>query len=376
MVMNDTKVVRARIHLERETGGRVEALLLDPLEPSTDPAITLAAQGECSWRCMVGGLKKLRNGGAVTARFPVPGREEEGNLQARYLAEDADGAILRFQWSPADQAFSEVLGVVGHIPLPPYIKREDQPVDAEDYQTVYAEREGAVAAPTAGLHFTPKVLEQLQRRDVETLRLTLHVGAGTFAPVKSERAAGHLMHEERIGLSREALIRLMEFAERREKENLPLVHVGTTTLRTMESLYWFGVGLLRKTIDREIPEIRLGQWDAWRLAKEGGALPDLREGLEELLAWSDRIGLEQVGGTTRLMILPGHPIRTCDGLITNFHQPGSTLILLTAAFLGGELWREVYRTALAEGYRFLSYGDSSLLVRSRFPQGNSSVFPS
>ena len=367
VLMNDTRVVRARIHMVRETGGKVEVLLLDPVEPSVDPVVTLSAESKCAWQAMVGGLKKLRRGGGASVTFRTP-EGEKGVLELYEVEEGEEGVVVRFRWEPDHLSFSEILGNVGHIPLPPYIKREDRPEDLESYQTIYAVQEGAVAAPTAGLHFTPRILEEFERKGIQTARLTLHVGAGTFAPVKSPEAGDHPMHEERIVVSRELLLRLIEFIDKRETEHSPLLHVGTTSMRTMETLYWFGTGLLRREIDPQVPEIRLGQWDAWRRMKDAVVLPSIEEALAAVHDWSVRLGLETISGTTRLMILPGLEIRTCDALLTNYHQPGSTLMLLVAAFLGGDVWRKVYRTALAEGYRFLSYGDSSLLIRSRFPK--------
>lgn len=389
LVVNDTRVVRARLHLYRESGGKVEVLLTDPLFPSSDPAVALAARGESVWRCMVGGLKRIRNGGEIKGEFPLAlpeengekekkKREEEndadrtnerhdghGTLFALLKEEDEAGPVLRFRWTPAEMSFAEVIERIGHVPLPPYIKREDLPEDVSSYQTVYAEHEGAVAAPTAGLHFTPEVLERIAARDIQTVRVTLHVGAGTFAPMKGERVGEHAMHAERIAVSATSLHALLEAAERRERTGAPLVVVGTTSLRTLESLYWYGVRLLRNEIEPLSSEPVVDQWDPYRLEREG-ALPSLREALQQVAnrvaAEGDGHNREGVSGVTRLMIVPGYRFRACDALVTNFHQPGSTLVLLVAAFLGKDLWRRAYDAALQEGYRFLSYGDSSLLI--------------
>lgn len=389
LVVNDTRVVRARLHLYRESGGKVEVLLTDPLFPSSDPAAALAARGESVWRCMVGGLKRIRNGGEIKGEFPLAlpdengekekkKREEEndadrtnerhdgrGTLFALLKEEDEAGPVLRFRWTPAEMSFAEVIERIGHVPLPPYIKREDLPEDVSSYQTVYAEHEGAVAAPTAGLHFTPEVLERIAARDIQTVRVTLHVGAGTFAPMKGERVGEHPMHAERIAVSEASLHALLEAAERRERTGAPLVVVGTTSLRTLESLYWYGVRLLRNEIEPSSSEPVVDQWDPYRLEREG-VLPSLREALQQVAnrvaAEGDGHNREGVSGVTRLMIVPGYRFRACDALITNFHQPGSTLVLLVAAFLGKDLWRRAYDAALQEGYRFLSYGDSSLLI--------------
>lgn len=367
LVLNDTRVVRARLLLHKESGGKVEILLIDPVEPSRDPALALAAQGESLWRCMVGGLKKLRSGGAVRAPFRATdsdGESAEGMLSAEVEEVRDDGVLVRFRWKPEHLAFAEVIERIGHVPLPPYIRRDDLPEDVSSYQTVYAEHDGAVAAPTAGLHFTPPMLDALEHKGVDILRVTLHVGAGTFAPVKGDRADEHAMHDERIAVSRKALVRLLDAALRRETTGAPLVVVGTTSLRTLESLYWFGVRLQRNEIDPEASEIAVAQWDPYRLERDDPELPSLPDALREVLSWSSERGLESISGVTRLMILPGYRFHACDALVTNFHQPGSTLILLVAAFLGDDLWRRAYAAALAEGYRFLSYGDSSILIGS------------
>lgn len=364
LILNNTKVVRARLFLYRETGGRVEAFLVDPVEPSTDPAIALGAKGETTWHCLVGGLKKIRNGGEVGVDFRLDedGKGERGRLRARLTGEDGEGVRLTFRWSPEELSFADVIERVGHVPLPPYIKRDDRPADVESYQTVYAEHEGAVAAPTAGLHFTPELLDKLQGQGVNVVPVTLHVGAGTFAPVKEDRAAAHSMHSERIHVSREALRRLIAAADRRAEGGHPLVLVGTTSLRTVESLYWFGVKLAWNEIEPSSSELSVNQWDPYRLTAESRELPSVSAAFRAVERWCDATNRESVDGPTRLMILPGYRVAACDALITNFHQPGSTLILLVAAFLGDDNWRRVYHAALESDYRFLSYGDSSLLI--------------
>lgn len=362
LVLNDTRVVRARLHLYKESGGKVEALLIDPVAPSADPAVALAARGETLWRCMVGGLKKIRNGSEVCAEFFSADDTVKGMLRAHLEDVADDGVLLRFRWTPEDLSFAEVIERVGHIPLPPYIKRSDLPEDASSYQTVYAEHDGAVAAPTAGLHFTPTVLEELTERGVQTVRVTLHVGAGTFAPLKGEQANEHAMHAERIAVSLSELHALVEAARRRERSEGALVVVGTTSLRTLESLYWYGVRLIRNEIDTSSSELAVNQWDPYRLEREVPILPSLSAALEQIAIRVSTHNLDAISGVTRLMILPGYRFRSCDALVTNFHQPGSTLVLLVAAFLGKELWHRAYDAALREGYRFLSYGDSSLLI--------------
>jgi S-adenosylmethionine:tRNA ribosyltransferase-isomerase len=360
MILNDTRVVRARIVMHRPTGGRVEIFLLDPLEPSHDPALALATHGECVWSCMIGGARKVAGGGELHGTFG-----DDGEFTIAVEGREEDGFRVRFRWKPVELTFAEVLEAVGRIPLPPYIKRDATDADAATYQTVYAEQEGAVAAPTAGLHFTPKTLEALTSKGVQIQRVTLHVGAGTFRQVKGDDVAWHQMHQERIAVSAGTLHALIAHAERqRTSQSAPFVIVGTTSLRSLESLYWFGARLLADDdVDNE--ELVVEQWDPYRLSQQ--PLPDLVEALNEVDRWrGDR---EVVAGRTRILIVPGYAFKCCDALVTNFHQPGSTLILLVGALLGHALWRRVYDEALVSGYRFLSYGDSSLLVRGRFGGG-------
>lgn len=364
LVLNDTRVVRARIVMRKPTGGRVEFFLLEPIAPSHDPAIALAAQGEATWNCMVGGARRLRQGSSVEGRFLMNG--EEFQLVATILDSVPDGRAVRFEWFPVEVSFADLLDAAGSIPLPPYIHRPADETDSETYQTVYAQQSGAVAAPTAGLHFTDQTFAQLQQRGIQTAQVTLHVGAGTFKQVKGE-VAEHDMHEEQISITTQALRLLIEQGKRQQKsENAPFVMVGTTSLRTVESLYWFGVRLLRNDGDaRASQELSVAQWDPYRLMETNPNLPLPDEAFSAVDQWRSQQQKERITGRTKILIVPGYQFRACDVLITNFHQPGSTLILLVGAFLGQTLWQNVYKTALQEGYRFLSYGDSSLLIRGR-----------
>ena len=364
LVLNDTRVVRARIVMRKPTGGRVEFFLLEPIAPSHDPAIALAAQGEATWNCMVGGARRLRQGSSVEGRFLMNG--EEFQLVATILDSVPDGRAVRFEWFPAELSFAELLDAAGSIPLPPYIHRPADETDSETYQTVYAQQSGAVAAPTAGLHFTDQTFAQLQQRGIQTAQVTLHVGAGTFKQVKGE-VVEHDMHEEQIAITAQTLGMLIEQGKRQQKsENAPFVMVGTTSLRTVESLYWFGVRLLRNDGDaRASQELAVAQWDPYRLTEANHRLPLLEEAFSAVEEWRSQQHKERITGRTKILIVPGYQFRACDALITNFHQPGSTLILLVGALLGHTLWQKVYQSALHEGYRFLSYGDSSLLIRGR-----------
>ncbi|MEP7217352.1 MAG: S-adenosylmethionine:tRNA ribosyltransferase-isomerase, partial [Bacteroidota bacterium] len=359
MVVNATRVVRARIIMHRPTGGRVEIFLIEPVEPSNDPVLALGARGECVWACMVGGARKLLKEGELRGSWGDVG------LIASVAGEHPDGLLIRFRWTPADLDFAEILESAGRVPLPPYIKRDALPADAESYQTVYARDEGAVAAPTAGLHFTPRILEELRERGVMIERVTLHVGAGTFRQVKGS-VEEHDMHRERIVVTAETLRGLMAHARRRAvSAGFPLIPVGTTSLRTLESLYWFGARLVMgESVMEGDDDLLVSQWDPYRLEAGQGLLPELADALEAVDGWRASRGLDAVAGHTGIMILPGYRFRACDALITNFHQPESTLILLVGALMGRDLWHRVYNEALAEGYRFLSYGDSSIIIVS------------
>ena len=353
---NNTRVIPARLDMKRTTGGRVEIFLVDPVEPSTDPSVALCATGRTTWSCMVRGLKRL-NLNEVLGPWLLEGRAD---VSARLVSKDDRYGNLEFSWDEPHRSFADVINDFGHVPLPPYIDRDENDSDREDYQTVYALRDGAVAAPTAGLHFTPDLLDRLHLRGISTDHVTLHVGAGTFAPVTTSSALDHTMHMERFEVSCTLLRNLLEHARRGEPA--PVVHVGTTTLRTLESLFWIGEKMLKENLFRGSEVVTLEQWYALDRLDSGERVPDRREVLEYLVGEMEARGLESMSGETSLMILPGYQFQMCDQLITNFHQPGSTLILLVAAFLGEKGWKVVYDHALENEYRFLSYGDGSLLV--------------
>lgn len=361
LVMNNTRVITARIPMHKTTGGAVEVLCLSPVVPSTDPAIALQTQGSCQWRCMIGG-KRVREGTELEA---VIGTENTVALRARVLAREGTEGVVEFSWQPATLSFATVVERVGVLPLPPYLKREAETSDAERYQTVYAEQSGSVAAPTAGLHFTPAVLQQLQHKGIAIEHLTLHVGAGTFQPLQSNAVEQHPMHREYLSVPRRVIEHLYQHCIQREQHGAaihPLIPVGTTSVRTLESLYWLGVQRIAHDNAAYSESMELGQWDAYHLARTAPRI-SAPVALEALLHWMDAHHCENLTGGTRIMIVPGYSFALCDALITNFHQPHSTLILLVAAFTGKELWRAMYSEALDNEYRFLSYGDSSLLLR-------------
>jgi len=348
LVRNNTKVIAARLHLAKPTGGLIEVLCLEPLAPSQDPAISLNAKHACRWQCLIGGRKV-----AVGTVLHLHG------LTATVVDKIGAQAIVDFVWN-SNHTFADLLESIGKMPIPPYLKREAQDEDKSRYQTVYAVAQGSVAAPTAGLHFTERVFEALHQKHIQIVDLTLHVGLGTFKPVESDSIAEHQMHTERIAVPLTTLEALLEQAT---SPTPCIVAVGTTSMRTLESLYWFGAKLYANDGNaRTRDDLWVSQWEAYRLTAENKT-PPLEDALKLLLDWAKARGLEHLQGETELMIVPSYSFKVAHALITNFHQPRSTLILLVAALLGSDFWRKVYQSALENDYRFLSYGDSSLLWR-------------
>jgi S-adenosylmethionine:tRNA ribosyltransferase-isomerase len=346
LVFNDTKVVRARLFAHKPTGGLVELFCLEPVAPHTAIEPAMQQTGSCVWKCLVGNGKRWKTG-PVLLEFTIDG--QPAILTAERLEQGEGFAFIRFSWEPASFPFAEVLRAAGHLPLPPYLNRPDTDVDAVRYQTVYAAHEGAVAAPTAGLHFSDAVLEDLRTRHIASAHVTLHVGAGTFQPVKAEQMAGHPMHGEPISVTAATLEHLLQHWPR------PILAVGTTSLRTLESLYWLGARLVQQP---QAPvDWHVGQWQPYETAADVPA----EAALQALLTHLQSTGAEELHATTQLLIAPGYRFRIIKGLITNFHQPESTLLLLVSALVGSD-WRRIYQHALDNQYRFLSYGDSSLLL--------------
>jgi S-adenosylmethionine:tRNA ribosyltransferase-isomerase len=346
LVFNQTKVVPARLVFEKHTGGQIEVFCLAPANSEQDMNRALSNQSPLQLQCLVGGASKWKRGTSLIQR------KENIELRVEMVEKTADAFILQFHWSPAHLPFSSVLEVFGQTPLPPYLKRKVNHADSTRYQTVYANQEGSVAAPTAGLHFTTKTLEELQLNKITLESITLHVGAGTFKPVKAAQMQGHEMHQEWIDVD-------MAFLEKwRNQINNPLIAVGTTSLRTLESLYWLGVKVALEPSDK-IPV--LSQWECYELEKAGLSIEQSLAALLELLR---KKKLNKLVTQTALLIAPGYKMKTVDAIVTNFHQPRSTLLLLIAALIG-EDWKKVYQHALDHSYRFLSYGDSSLLWRKK-----------
>ncbi|MGI4875211.1 MAG: S-adenosylmethionine:tRNA ribosyltransferase-isomerase [Janthinobacterium lividum] len=350
LIFNDTRVVRARLLAHRPTGGAVELFCLEPVAPHRALEPALQQTSHATWRCLVGNGRRWKSG-PVSLEFTA--NEQPATLWAERQAAEGGENLIDFRWEPAALPFTEVLRAAGRLPLPPYLGRLDTEADALRYQTVYAAHEGAVAAPTAGLHFTPEILAELTARGIATGHVTLHVGAGTFQPVKAETMAEHPMHAEPIIVQASLLRQLLAHRPR------PVMAVGTTSLRTLESLYWLGTALVRQAATATPPASSL-QVSQWQPYADG---PDVapEAALQALLDYLEDTGSAAVEASTRLLIAPGYRFRLVQGLITNFHQPESTLLLLVAALLGPG-WRAVYEHALTHGYRFLSYGDSSLLL--------------
>ena len=351
LVANNTRVVNARLSMHKPEGARIEIFCLEPEAPA-DYESNFSSRGSCSWKCLVGNSKRWKQG-ALTQEYAANGPLPAVKLSAeRPEAPDK----VQFSWEPSSLSFSEVLAAAGEIPIPPYLNRASEQSDTSDYQTVYSHIEGSVAAPTAGLHFTPELLDRLSGQGIPTTEVTLHVGAGTFRPVKSETIGGHDMHSEFITVDREAIAAIL----RHKEASKPVIAVGTTSVRTLESLYHIGRLIMEGQWTGEVD-----QWYAYTAADDA---PGAEQALGALLEWLDTQGDNQLIARTRIIIAPGYRYRIVDGMITNFHQPKSTLLLLVSAFLGGDKWREVYNHALADTYRFLSYGDACLFVRNLTPK--------
>ncbi|MEO7922662.1 MAG: S-adenosylmethionine:tRNA ribosyltransferase-isomerase [Chitinophagaceae bacterium] len=351
LVFNNTKVVEARLLFQKPSGGMIEIFCLGPVNKDTGSG--MQQQGKVLWECLVGGASKWKRGQVLEKKIETSKGQAEILLRAVYVEKTNDAFIIELSWTQAELSFAELLHQAGAIPLPPYIKRIPEESDKERYQTMYARFDGSVAAPTAGLHFTDAVFESLRQKQVDSDFVTLHVGAGTFKPVKTNTLQDHAMHAEFIEVSRSFIQNLVQHLDKN------IIAVGTTSLRTLESLYWLGVKLSRESGIQSREAIKLSQWDAYELADNN--IP-VKDGLEALLEWMDKNKLEQLITSTQLLIAPGYPFKIVNGLITNFHQPQSTLLLLVAAFIG-ENWKKVYEYALQNDYRFLSFGDGSLLWR-------------
>lgn len=346
LIFNNTRVIRARLYFRKTSGAQIEIFCLEPVAPA-EYQLAFQTTGCCVWSCMVGNQKKWKSG---LLRKMVTVGEKTVELTAEQT-NPANRSLVEFRWNNPDVTFSQLIEAAGILPIPPYLHRETEASDLERYQTVYSKVKGSVAAPTAGLHFTEKVFDQLREEGHSLAELTLHVGAGTFQPVKSETIAGHDMHTEHLIIRREFLEQLLAHPG-------DLIAVGTTSVRTLESLYWLGVQLLQASpADRQ--NLHVTQWAAYQHSEP--EIP-VGEALRALLRQMDARQSRFLPASTQIIIAPGYRFRLVRGMITNFHQPQSTLLLLISAFLG-DAWRTIYRHALDNNYRFLSYGDSNLYLK-------------
>ena len=345
MVFNNTKVIQARLHFKKVSGALIEIFLLEPSMP-TDYELMFQTKGYCEWLCLIGNLKKWKEG-ILVKEFIYNG--ETVRIEATKKESIGTSHKVALKWDNTSLSFAELIDLIGELPIPPYLNRETEESDKTTYQTVYSKINGSVAAPTAGLHFTNNVLQNLDNCGIEREELTLHVGAGTFKPVKSEELSGHDMHTEYISVSKQTLEKLLSY-------DASAIAVGTTSVRTLESLYYMGVKL-HSNPDLSEQELHITQWEPYNVKSSLTAT----EAIEEIIKYLDRNNVSTLHSSTQIMIAPGYNYKIVKLLITNFHQPQSTLLLLVSAFVKGN-WKTIYNYALAHDFRFLSYGDSSLLI--------------
>ena len=354
LVFNNTRVIRARIRFQKESGGIIEIFCLEPYERISDFGTIMNRKGSVRWKCMIGGASKWKTGSLKKEL-----NSKHATLEARLVEKLADAYVVEFSWTPPTLSFAEILDASGDIPLPPYIKRKNDESDTTRYQTIYARDEGSVAAPTAGLHFTQEIFDRLKEKGIQQAFLTLHVGAGTFKPVKASTMAGHGMHAEWIDVTNTFIQQLIDQYPK------PVVAVGTTSLRTLESLYWMGV---KTALDPSLQKLSLAQWEVYEPLLADTNI-SLGEALRALLNWLDRNKRDRLFTQSQILIAPGYRFRVANALVTNFHQPRSTLLLLVAAAVGykNSEWKKIYEYALSHHFRFLSYGDGSLLFIQKSP---------
>ena len=348
MIFNNTKVIQARMHFRKDTGALIEVFLLEPADP-TDYEQMFQTTGHCAWYCLVGNLKKWKEG-ALTRTI----NNDQYSITVSATRGPIHGTSHRidFEWD-GHVSFAEIIDMMGELPIPPYLNRETQESDKTTYQTVYSKIKGSVAAPTAGLHFTPEVLADLDAHGIDREELTLHVGAGTFKPVKSEEIEGHEMHTEFISVRRETIEKLIRHGGR-------AIAVGTTSVRTLESLYYMGLKVM-KNPDINESQLHVAQWEPYELPDGDSSQCDAVTSLKALATWMAAHSLDVLHSSTQIIIAPGYDYHIVKMLVTNFHQPQSTLLLLVSAFVKGD-WHQIYDYALSHDFRFLSYGDSSLLI--------------
>lgn len=369
LIFNETKVVRARLQFTKESGAAIEIFCLEPITANGDYQLAFSSSSPSRWRCLVGNSRRWKND-KLAMEVNVSRRVTESQslkdtssqqpttnspkamLYAERLEKNDNYSVVEFSWEPAELSFAEILEAAGEIPLPPYLHREAEASDRERYQTVFAKHEGSVAAPTAGLHFTNELIDELKNDGIAFEEVTLHVGAGTFRPVSSEKIGEHEMHSETIAVRKSCIENLIK------NINKTIIPVGTTSMRTIESLYWMGVMLIEEGLEER--NIHLNQWFPY---KERESLPSAEESLSAILRYMETYHMEVFHASTALMIAPSCKINIAKALITNFHQPKSTLLLLVSALIGNK-WKDVYQYALDNDFRFLSYGDSCLFLNS------------
>lgn len=347
LVFNNTKVIQARLHFRKMTGAQIEIFCLEPFSPN-DYLLSFQQDKSCSWVCLIGNLKKWKEG-ELTKEIAIG--DELITITATRTETKGEAHIVEFEWNNPSYTFSELLEAIGELPIPPYLNRETEDEDKKTYQTVYSKIDGSVAAPTAGLHFTDNVLKSIDSRGIKTTEVTLHVGAGTFRPVKSEQIKDHAMHSEFISVRKEMIDQLLNHAG-------PIIAVGTTSVRTLESLYYIGVKIARCP---NIDDLNVCQWEPY---EEGNNKLSTKESLSQVKDYLESHNLDNLVAHTQIIIAPGYQFKVVKGMVTNFHQPQSTLLLLVSALIGDNNWKRIYNHALNNGYRFLSYGDSSLLLNS------------
>ena len=345
MVFNNTKVIQARIHFQKETGAKIEIFCLEPHDPS-DYILAFQANQKCIWKCMIGNAKKWKEG-TIVKNFFMEGKTVL--LTAKKISSNGNTHLIEFSWNDPVISFADILEYAGQLPIPPYLHRETCEQDKETYQTVYSKIKGSVAAPTAGLHFTEEVFNSLEKKNIVCEEVTLHVGAGTFQPVKSKTIDGHEMHTEFFSVRKETIAHIKEKADN-------IIAVGTTSVRTLESLYYIGL-FLQENPEIPIEKLKVTQWQPY----EKTETLSVNDSLQHILTYLKKNNQETLKAETQIMIVPGYRFKIVKGIVTNFHQPQSTLLLLISAFVGEE-WKKIYDYALKNDFRFLSYGDSSLLL--------------
>ena len=345
LVFNETKVVRARLQFTKESGASIEIFCLEPITGNGDYQLAFSSNSPSEWKCLVGNSRRWKDD-KLSLNIEVKQQETKATLYAERVEKNDNYSVIRFSWEPSYLSFAEILEAAGEIPLPPYLHREAEASDRERYQTVFAKHEGSVAAPTAGLHFTNELIQDLKDNGISFEEVTLHVGAGTFRPVSSETIGEHEMHSETIVVKKSCIENLIKNC------NKTIIPVGTTSMRTLESIYWIGLMLMEEGLEER--RLHLNQWFPY---KERESLPSAEESLSTIVKYLEKHNMSELHASTALMIAPSCNIKVAKALITNFHQPKSTLLLLVSALIG-ERWKDVYQYALDNDFRFLSYGDS------------------